>query len=88
MTAKAVETCPKSQLSAQTFEIETTFYVVTSPGRFELLQGVENWNNSRSFFVIHGGFLSHGGTPSHHLFLDGYFPNSKPTSYWGTPMTP
>ena len=32
-----------------------------------------------------GGFPSHRGTPSHHPFLDGIFPN-KNHSIWGTPM--
>ena len=32
-----------------------------------------------------GGFLSHGGTPSHHPFWIGIFPY-KPSSYWGIPI--
>ena len=28
-----------------------------------------------------------GGTPSHHPFLCGIFPQQKPTTYWDTPMT-
>ena len=35
---------------------------------------------------MNGGFHSHGGTPSHHPFLDGIFPY-KPSSYGGSPMT-
>ena len=36
----------------------------------------------------YGGFHSHGGTPSHHPFLFFcFFPNKKPCSYRGTPMT-
>ena len=30
--------------------------------------------NESRMFNLHGGFLSHGGTPSHHPFLDGILP--------------
>ena len=35
--------------------------------------------------MLCGGFHSHGGSPSHHPFLDWIFPNKNPSSYWGYP---
>ena len=32
----------------------------------------------------YGGFLSHRPTPSHHPFIDGFSPQKKPSSYWGS----
>ena len=39
------------------------------------------------FFRQNGGFLSHRGTPSHHPFLGGMFPNKNPRAIW-VPLWP
>ena len=44
---------------------------------------MENFVNSQ--ILGYGGFLSHRGTPSHHPFLGGIFPN-KNHPFWGSPI--
>ena len=45
-----------------------------------------SWVNWMDSFC--GGFLSHGGTSSHHPWLDGIFHEINHPGFLGTPMTP
>ena len=60
---------------------------VLPPDHWIAHQGTKNWgefdgqNDSGKSGILtggqtYGGFLSHGGTPSHHPFLDGIFPDN------------
>ena len=41
----------------------------------------------KKIWTQHGGFHSHGGSPSHHPFEIGIFPNKNyPAIYWSTPI--
>ena len=46
---------------------------------------LQNCSGDSQWISQYGGFLSPGGTPSHHPFLDGIFPYN-PSSYGGTPI--
>ena len=82
--------------SAEWFHSYPTFLMVSTPPASMILmsrggQGVEAWAGTACGQVgpvmaisEYGGFQCHGGTPSHHPYLDwDIFFWNRPSSYWG-----
>ena len=65
------------------FPHHSTFLAVAASGLND--RALEVWTSRLAF--QHGGFLSHGGTPSYHPFLDGIFPNKNHPAMGIPPLT-